>query len=159
MLFLLFCFLFLPFFVYFLYKGDDYTLVVLSLVFFFVLSFSPFISSSFFCQPVALRSSARGYFFPFPFLFFNALRSVDNMALNLLALVSSLLALSMRAAAIGPPQCPANTPMSCVKGASTGNDCCHQNPGFVILAQIFWVHPSVGPKDSWTIHGLWYVDS
>ena len=59
-------------------------------------------------------------------------------------------------AAMGPPACPSNTPMSCVNGAPSGNDCCIQNPGFALQAQMWWIDPSTGPADSWTIHGLWY---
>ena len=67
--------------------------------------------------------------------------------------VSSLAHVYSRA---GPPACPADTPMSCVNGAPSGNDCCIQNPGFALLAQMWWIDPPTGPVDSWTIHGLWY---
>ena len=59
--------------------------------------------------------------------------------------------------AMGPPVCPPSTPMSCVNGTSTGNDCCVQNPGYILQAQFWWIDPSIGPNDSFTIHGLWYA--
>ena len=58
---------------------------------------------------------------------------------------------------MGPPMCPIDTPMSCTDGKSAGSSCCVQNPGYLLQAQFWWVNPSIGPADSFTIHGLWYV--
>ncbi|KAH9928447.1 ribonuclease T2 [Epithele typhae] len=36
------------------------------------------------------------------------------------------------------------------------NSCCFESPGGLLLQTQFWdTHPSSGPSDSWTIHGLW----
>ena len=87
----------------------------------------------------------------------NASDSISQLVAAGTASTFQLAAQSIHAAAMGPPVCPASTPMSCVNGAPSGNDCCIQNPGFVLQAQIWWINPSIGPSNSWTIHGLWYA--
>lgn len=63
------------------------------------------------------------------------------------------------AASYGPPTCPSDTPASCtgLHGHSTGSSCCIQNPGYLLHSQFWWTEPSIGPKDDFTIHGLWYA--
>lgn len=50
--------------------------------------------------------------------------------------------------------CSSSSPLSC----STSNDgsCCYEAPGGLLLQTQFWDYsPSIGPSDSWGIHGLW----
>jgi len=50
--------------------------------------------------------------------------------------------------AAGTPSCQNNTEVS--------NLCCFESPGGLLLQTQFWdTHPTTGPHDSWTIHGLW----
>ncbi|KAJ7193812.1 ribonuclease [Mycena pura] len=50
--------------------------------------------------------------------------------------------------------CPPGSPLSC--GTSSGNTCCFETPGGLLLQTQFWdSSPSTGPTNSWTIHGLW----
>ncbi|KAL2824955.1 ribonuclease T2-like protein [Aspergillus cavernicola] len=51
--------------------------------------------------------------------------------------------------------CPNDTPLSC-SSPSIEPSCCFNSPGGAFLLTQFWDHdPSIGPSDSWTIHGLW----
>ncbi|BGP52536.1 hypothetical protein JCM8202_003174 [Rhodotorula sphaerocarpa] len=55
---------------------------------------------------------------------------------------------------------PALLPESCQNGASPSfpglDSCCTNVPGGYFLQTQFWdTDPSVGPADSWTVHGLW----
>ncbi|KAL4915510.1 ribonuclease T2-like protein [Aspergillus aurantiobrunneus] len=53
-----------------------------------------------------------------------------------------------------PESCPSDSPLSC--STSTEASCCFNNPGGALLLTQFWDYdPSLGPRDSWTIHGLW----
>lgn len=48
--------------------------------------------------------------------------------------------------------------VSCQSKYHGQDTCCYNYPGGHILQTQFWdVDPSVGPNDSWTIHGLWYA--
>jgi len=56
------------------------------------------------------------------------------------------------------PSCPANSPLSCHNSTVAPDSCCFIHPGGQLLQTQFWdVRPSIGPEDSWTLHGLWYV--
>jgi hypothetical protein len=65
----------------------------------------------------------------------------------------------------GPSSCPANPPLSCaLLDPQSVDTCCLNYPGGQILQTQFWNSDStkgppgyLGPKDSWTIHGLWSV--
>jgi len=49
----------------------------------------------------------------------------------------------------------AGTP-SCQNSTEVPNLCCFESPGGLLLQTQFWdTHPTTGPHDSWTIHGLW----
>ncbi|CAP79036.1 ribonuclease T2-like [Penicillium rubens] len=51
--------------------------------------------------------------------------------------------------------CESSTPFSC-SSSSAEPTCCFNSPGGALLLTQFWdTDPSTGPKDSWTIHGLW----
>ncbi|KAI9777494.1 MAG: ribonuclease T2-like [Peltula sp. TS41687] len=53
-----------------------------------------------------------------------------------------------------PASCP-NAPLSCQSTSSAGS-CCYLSPGGQILQTQFWdTQPATGPKNSWTVHGLW----
>ncbi|KAK6504454.1 ribonuclease T2-like [Arthrobotrys conoides] len=46
--------------------------------------------------------------------------------------------------------------LSCHNTAPVNNLCCFNSPGGQILLTQFWnARPDYGPKESWTIHGLW----
>ncbi|KAK0121757.1 ribonuclease T2-like [Cadophora gregata] len=52
--------------------------------------------------------------------------------------------------------CPIDSPVSCHNSTSFPDSCCFIYPGGQLLQTQFWdTTPSVGPKDSWTLHGLW----
>ncbi|PVH78094.1 ribonuclease T2 [Cadophora sp. DSE1049] len=52
--------------------------------------------------------------------------------------------------------CPVDSPVSCHNSTSFGDSCCFIYPGGQLLQTQFWdTTPSVGPGDSWTLHGLW----
>ncbi|KAI8442724.1 ribonuclease T2-like protein [Phakopsora pachyrhizi] len=54
--------------------------------------------------------------------------------------------------------CPIDSPISChiPKQQQPIDSCCTNLPGGQLLLTQFWdTQPSVGPVDSWTIHGLW----
>jgi hypothetical protein len=52
--------------------------------------------------------------------------------------------------------CP-NAQLSC-HNISVADTCCLNYPGGQLLQTQFWdTSPAVGPQDSWTIHGLWFV--
>lgn len=56
------------------------------------------------------------------------------------------------------PSCPIDGPLSCHNSTAVKNDCCFIYPGGQLLLTQFWdTRPSIGPSDSWTLHGLWYV--
>ena len=104
-----------------------------------------------------LQSQALGQAnFSFPFSFVGSdimpsLRSLAGLAVGLLtsSYVSG-----------GTPKTCANsdsTPLSC--HSSTAASCCYISPGGLLLQTQFWdTAPATGPVDSWTVHGLWYVD-
>ncbi|EPS40167.1 hypothetical protein H072_6049 [Dactylellina haptotyla CBS 200.50] len=49
-----------------------------------------------------------------------------------------------------------STQLSCHNTTSVSNLCCFNSPGGQLLLTQFWdTNPSVGPVDSWTLHGLW----
>jgi hypothetical protein len=55
------------------------------------------------------------------------------------------------------PSCPINGALSCHNTTVEADSCCFIYPGGQLLQTQFWdTSPSVGPKDSWTLHGLWY---
>ena len=46
--------------------------------------------------------------------------------------------------------------LSCSPESLTTNACCVESPGGLLLhTQLYNWNPGLGPKDSWTIHGLW----
>ncbi|KAF8608201.1 ribonuclease T2 [Ceratobasidium sp. AG-I] len=52
--------------------------------------------------------------------------------------------------------CPISGPASCQNTTAQANLCCFEAPGGQLLHTQFWdFNPSVGPSNSWTIHGLW----
>ncbi|KAF8624290.1 hypothetical protein AX15_005925 [Amanita polypyramis BW_CC] len=52
--------------------------------------------------------------------------------------------------------CDSSGAPSCSKEPDPSNACCFEYPGGLILLTQFWdTRPSIGPSDSWTIHGLW----
>jgi len=53
--------------------------------------------------------------------------------------------------------CSINAPRSCsIPDPRDQDPCCYEYPGGLLLQTQFWdTHPSIGPHDSWTIHGLW----
>ncbi len=54
--------------------------------------------------------------------------------------------------------CPITSPVSCHNSTSFPDSCCFIYPGGQLLQTQFWdTGPSVGPSDSWTLHGLWSV--
>lgn len=53
--------------------------------------------------------------------------------------------------------CPKDSPLSCHNSTTYPNSCCFIHPGGQLLQTQFWdTNPTVGPSDSWTLHGLWY---
>lgn len=53
------------------------------------------------------------------------------------------------------PTCPVDGPLSC-HSTSAEPTCCFVAPGGQFLLTQFWdTNPSIGPVDSWTLHGLW----
>lgn len=51
--------------------------------------------------------------------------------------------------------CP-NAQLSCHNSSAVENLCCLNSPGGTLLQTQFWdTDPASGPRDSWTIHGLW----
>jgi hypothetical protein len=57
------------------------------------------------------------------------------------------------------PSCPTDGPLSC-HSTNTEASCCFITPGGQLLQTQFWdTSPPVGPIDSWTLHGLWYIPS
>lgn len=67
------------------------------------------------------------------------------------------LALFFAGALAGPKECPADSELSC-STENPGDTCCFNHPGGLVLLTEFWdSEPATGPKESWTIHGLWYV--
>lgn len=56
------------------------------------------------------------------------------------------------------PFCPIDGPLSCHNSTSVSDSCCFIYPGGQLLLTQFWdTRPSIGPNNSWTLHGLWYV--
>ncbi|EKD17553.1 uncharacterized protein L3040_006672 [Drepanopeziza brunnea f. sp. 'multigermtubi'] len=52
--------------------------------------------------------------------------------------------------------CPIDSPTSCHNSTAYPDTCCFVYPGGQILLTQFWdTGPSIGPADSWTLHGLW----
>ncbi|PBP27304.1 ribonuclease T2 family protein [Diplocarpon rosae] len=52
--------------------------------------------------------------------------------------------------------CPINSPTSCHNSTAFPDSCCFIYPGGQLLQTQFWdTGPSIGPSDSWTLHGLW----
>lgn len=52
--------------------------------------------------------------------------------------------------------CPVDLPFSCTNETVIEDSCCFEYPGGVILLTQFWdYHPATGPKDEFTLHGLW----
>ncbi|KAL3707290.1 Ribonuclease T2 precursor (RNase T2) [Talaromyces marneffei ATCC 18224] len=50
--------------------------------------------------------------------------------------------------------CSTSSPLSC--SSSSSGTCCYEAPGGLLLQTQFWdYNPSIGPSDSWGIHGLW----
>lgn len=69
-----------------------------------------------------------------------------------------MLALALQIPSVfSDPQTCSNAPLSC-SSSSTEPSCCYNSPGGSLLLTQFWDYdPATGPSDSWTIHGLWYV--
>ena len=89
---------------------------------------------------------------------FPSMRSIAKFALG-----SSQILLSPPAdnAVLGGsvPSC-ANPVLSCHNTTQQTNLCCFNAPGGQLLQTQFWdTNPVSGPTDSWTVHGLWYVNA
>ncbi|KAI4858545.1 ribonuclease T2-like protein [Hypoxylon rubiginosum] len=55
-----------------------------------------------------------------------------------------------------PKQCTSTTALSCHNTTTVADTCCFNYPGGSLLQTQFWdTNPTVGPVNSWTIHGLW----
>lgn len=56
------------------------------------------------------------------------------------------------------PSCPTDGATSCHNSTTVADSCCFIYPGGQLLQTQFWdASPAIGPDDSWTLHGLWYV--
>jgi hypothetical protein len=89
--------------------------------------------------------------------------------LNNIALAAGQLLLSSNdlspALIPGPPRsCPVDPPLSCQVPPPLTDSCCFNSPGGMFAATQFWNSDAargppgyLGPKESWTIHGLWYA--
>ncbi len=56
------------------------------------------------------------------------------------------------------PSCPIDSPTSCQNSTVAPDSCCFIYPGGQLLQTQFWdTNPTVGPVDSWTLHGLWSI--
>lgn len=54
--------------------------------------------------------------------------------------------------------CP-SPQLSCHNTTVVTNLCCFNAPGGQLLQTQFWdTNPPTGPSNSWTLHGLWYVE-
>ncbi len=52
--------------------------------------------------------------------------------------------------------CPIDIPLSCSNKTQVENSCCFEYPSGIFLQAQFWdARPSVGPKDMFTMHGVW----
>lgn len=57
------------------------------------------------------------------------------------------------------PSCPIDGPLSCHNNTAAGDSCCFIHPGGQLLQTQFWdTRPSIGPNNSWTLHGLWCMN-
>lgn len=46
--------------------------------------------------------------------------------------------------------------LSCSAESQSADTCCTESPGgLLLLTQLYNWNPGKGPKDSWTVHGLW----
>lgn len=67
--------------------------------------------------------------------------------------------------AVFSSSCPVNPPLSCTSGAlAMDNSCCTNYPGGQFALTQFWnsdaeagVPGYLGPRENWTLHGLWCV--
>ncbi len=56
------------------------------------------------------------------------------------------------------PSCPVDSPLSCHNTTIAPDSCCFIYPGGQLLQTQFWdTNPTVGPNNSWTLHGLWFA--
>ena len=91
-----------------------------------------------------------------------SLRSLSTFALSVLGTAQTALGLSSPVYRLGgnssssaSAACP-HPQLSCHNTTAVSNLCCFNAPGGSILQTQFWdTKPASGPKDSWTIHGLW----
>ncbi|KAN0133304.1 Ribonuclease T2-like protein [Lactarius tabidus] len=51
-----------------------------------------------------------------------------------------------------------DSPPSCSAGPPPSNPCCYETAGLLEQTQFWDTNPSTGPRNSWTIHGLWPND-
>lgn len=62
--------------------------------------------------------------------------------------------------AVNPFESCSNPQLSCHNTTVVADLCCFNAPGGQLLQTQFWdTAPATGPVDSWTLHGLWWVDS
>ncbi|KAF8304789.1 ribonuclease T2 [Clavulina sp. PMI_390] len=53
-------------------------------------------------------------------------------------------------------KCADHGPISCQNTTVQADSCCYNYPGGLFLSTQLWYYtPDVGPKDVWTLHGLW----
>lgn len=82
---------------------------------------------------------------------------VPFLATLSLVAASPLNIFCQRAPVVGPTCSVADSSqLSCHNTSPVTNLCCFNSPGGQILLTQFWnARPDIGPKESWTIHGLW----
>ncbi|KAF8991140.1 RNase Irp1 [Cyathus striatus] len=72
-----------------------------------------------------------------------------------IAFVFVLLAQAL-ASPLSDSGCSTTGTASCHNTSRVSNLCCFESPGGLLLQTQFWdTNPSIGPTNSWTIHGLW----
>lgn len=82
-----------------------------------------------------------------------SLRNVAKLALG-----GAQVLLSSGSRVLGGPSMSCSNPqLSCHNTTAVTDFCCFNSPGGQMLQTQFWdAHPTTGPVDSWTIHGLWW---
>ncbi|KAJ9647175.1 Ribonuclease T2 precursor (RNase T2) [Coniosporium apollinis] len=81
-----------------------------------------------------------------------SLRTVAKLALG-----GAQVLLGSGSRVLGGPSMTCSSPqLSCHNTTAVTDLCCFNSPGGQMLQTQFWdTHPTVGPVDSWTLHGLW----
>ncbi|KAH3665556.1 hypothetical protein OGAPHI_003743 [Ogataea philodendri] len=77
------------------------------------------------------------------------------LSLKKAAVLAAMALVRVQGAALAD-SCPRDIPLSCSNSTPVADSCCFEFPGGVLLQTQFWDYsPSVGPEDSFTLHGLW----